>query len=803
MQWNGNKILIAIAVLAISWLPLTQAEETETVLHWKNGDSLPGQLLESKPGEIHWSSPYFSDNLIVNVNVLDAIVFPKQSVSATEAFRISTVSGDIWLADIIGSDDDTLLFSSKRHGEFRVNREMIYTLERREYSNLLFDGSQLTAWKLPRQDKGDGAVPSSQGAQSSWHADQDGHPQTDTTKANIFYALDLPERFEIDLELASIARSPSFVFSLGKNLYEAVRLETWVSELVVVQGTLFKPMLTILPDHRNLRLRLVYHEKTDGNNKGVLKVLDLNGNVLSRLDGIKPPLEAPGIYIYNRGQDLTVRRLRVYRQPADVTDRQVDLSKPRVHLMSGEIIPGKLFAEKNRSYVLDTDGTRRDIDLQQIARVVQPGMTLKTTAQPIALTYIDGTVLHGQVTQLNSDSVQLQTTFVDEPITCSLAGAALLAFASTLKTQASVEDYDKLFYASRSLRGHISFDSKDAAGIRWQPMGSSESVRLVNVRGARVERAWQRVSEQKPFDMEQFPHLLHLKNGEVIPCQVSAYDETTIGFQSPFIGAQQIDSVYVKAVEFSDKETQARTENQEPITITAAKGKHRVILGDGRILNAVTRSTQAGKVEITILSGKKEEAPKSVTVEGDFAVNDATALKRAVELLFDPFETRNRRLDAKLAQALTVSHSSGDTPPNHILLENTGDLKLGKLLSINGQMIQFDSKLGKLSVPIDRVARVVNVSNNSQQPTASNPPSTVKEEALIRVTLTDTPVLLFEPLGVKDDKLLGRSSIYGEVSVPVNSIQYLHFGEKAKSFTSVFQEWVVRPAQEPTDEDNR
>ena len=131
---------------------------------------------------------------------------------------------------------------------------MIYTLERREHSNLLFDGSQLTAWKLPGQDKGDGAVPSSQRTQSGWHADHDGHPQTDTTKANIFYALDLPKRFEIDLEISLTARPPSFVFSLGKNLYEAVRLETWVSELVVVQGNLFKPMLTIQPDHRNLRL---------------------------------------------------------------------------------------------------------------------------------------------------------------------------------------------------------------------------------------------------------------------------------------------------------------------------------------------------------------------------------------------------------------------------------------------------------------------------------------------------------------------------------------------------------------------
>ena len=86
MQWNQKKILVAIAALAILWLPLTQAEETETILHWKNGDSLPGQLLESKLGEIHWSSPHFSDDMIVDVNVLDAIVFPKQPVSANRGF---------------------------------------------------------------------------------------------------------------------------------------------------------------------------------------------------------------------------------------------------------------------------------------------------------------------------------------------------------------------------------------------------------------------------------------------------------------------------------------------------------------------------------------------------------------------------------------------------------------------------------------------------------------------------------------------------------------------------------------------
>ena len=811
MQWNPKKIFLAIAALAILWIPSTQAEETEIVLHWKNGDSLPGHLLESKPGAIHWSSPHFTDDMIVDVKVLDAIVFPKKSVPATETFRVGTVSGDIWMADLIGSDDTTFIFSSKRHGQFRVKREMIYTLESREHANLLFDGSQLSAWKL-REDQltptvteqgvDNGVTLLTQEAQPSWHSDRGGRPKTSTAKANIFRAFDWPKRFEIDLELASTARPPSFVFALGKNLYETVRLETWVNELVVVQGTLFEPVLTIQPDRRNFRLRIAYHQNTGDENSGVLKVLDLNGNVLLKLDGIKPTVESSGIYIYNRGQDLTVRRLRVYGKPTEITNQQIDAAKPRVYMMGGEILPGKLFVEKNRSYVLDTDGTQRDIDLQHIDRVVQPDITLKTTEQPTTLTYIDGAILHGQITQLHTDSLQLQTKFADKPITCTLAGASLLKFNSTSKKRTPTENYDKLFYESGSLRGRILFTGKDVANLRWQPAGASESVRLANIRGIRVERALQHVSKQKPFDTEQFPHLLHLKNGEVIPCQVLSYDETRIGFHSPFISAQHIDSEHVKGIEFAAKKTRRRTENRNPITITGGKGKHRVILEDGRILNAVTRRTKDGKVEIIILSDKKEEQPKWIQVDGEFAVNDAIALKRGVELIFDPLETRSRQLDVKLKRALTVPRFNRNDPPNHILVASNGDLKRGKLLGITGQMVQFDSKLRKFSVPIERVSQIVDVSEDSSQDEQNAmPPTPITTQSEIRVTLTNSPILIFEPLEVKDGQLLGHSSIYKKISVPIESIQYLHFGEKAKSFKSIYEKWVVRPAREPEYED--
>ena len=63
--------------------------------------------------------------------------------------------------------------------------------------------------------------------------------------------------------------------------------------------------------------------------------------------------------------------------------------------------------------------------------------------------------------------------------------------------------------------------------------------------------------------------------------------------------------------------------------------------------------------------------------------------------------------------------------------------------------------------------------------------------------MTDGSILVFEPLEVREGKLLGRSPIYEAVSIPIESIESIYFGEKAKFFKDAFEEWVVRPAKAP------
>ena len=815
MQWNLKRLLVVVTVaLAVSWAPIIQAQQTEILqsdmqtLRWKNGDVLPGQLLESAAGQIRWASPYFSDDLVVDIGVLDSIVFPKQSAPAMEAFRVGTVAGDIWIADIVDSDEETFIFSSERHGRFRVNREAIYTLERRVHPNLIFDGSQLTNWELPKQDANQPILLFGRTALPDWYADRGGHPRTDKVKAKIFHALDWPQRFEIDLELASATRPPGFVFALGKNLYEALRLETWVNELVVVQGTLFEPVLTIQPDRRNFRLRLAYDGDT-----GVLEVFDFVGNLLLKLDEVGQTVKESGPYVYNRGQNLTVRRLRVYRQPVGSTKQHVDPSKPRIHTMNGQVVYGKLFVEKESTYVLDEDGNRYDIDIQQIDRVVQPSAAFVEMEQPVALTYPDGAVLRGKIAQVNPESVLLQTAFSNEPIECVFAGASLLRVElSSPKNQGQIEDEDRLFHPSGNLRGRVLFDVENGSFIRWKPVGASEAVRLSDIRRAHIERNNRRASKMYPFDTSRFRHILHLKNGEIIPCEISAYDAMNVDFQSPFINEHLIDSAAVKALEFSGRTHANYTDR---IHSTNSKGSYTVI-GHGR------------NIKIDEIEWNIEGNGKELWVEGDELPNLEVFLKEGgkVDVVKDGevkiilngrklelnSNSQDHQLDVKLERALTVPRFNRDTPPSHILVAENGDMKRGKLLGFNGATIQFDSKLRQFSVPVDRVARVVDISKEAvgkQQSavgkeTINRPkafynerrkPGTAQSDVCVR--LTDGSILIFEPLEIKDDALLGRSPIYGGITIPIESIQHLYLGDTTASFAPAFEAWMVRPAKEP------
>ena len=729
MQWIPKQIVVTMLVAL--WIAPAQAQELTGRLRWKNGDILPGKLMESEPGTVSWASEYFSDNLVTDISVLDSILFPKQSAPPTEVFQINTTSADVWTADLVGADDNTFLFSSKRHGQVRVNRDAIYTLNRRESPNLIFDGSQLTAWESSKSDESKFPFLLDVDRRTTWGPNTSGHLQTNHAQASIFCALDLPKRFEIGLEFTSTGKPPGFVLAIGESIRKALRLETWADEVVVIQDVRFMRVLTFGRHQRSIRLRLMFDD-TDR----TLNVFDMAGRLLVSVQDLEPITAKSGLFIRNRGRNLTIRRLSVYRQSTEGVRQPIDPSQPRVHLIDGRVVYGHLFVSEGTAYVLDAQGSRRNIDLAQVDRIIQPRVELTATGGLVELIYADGTVLRGRVEQPKTDRVMLQTTFADEPVTCMLAGASQLQLGQTAESRDSSKDDDHLFHASGRLRGNVLFDGKDASPILWQSIGAKAPVRLAPTGEYGIKRSSKRVSQESLFDTERFPNMLHLKNGEVIPCQALSYDEKMLSFQSPFITERKIASLFVKGIEFKPSERPEPNEESSIKLDWLRKAPHR---------------EQKSSLDIDLV---------------------------------------------KLERALTVPRFNRNSPPSHLLVAHTGDFKRGKLLSFNRQTIQFDSKLRKLTIPINRVARIIDVSRSEEQP---NKPVIINNASnLVQITLADRSILIFEPLRSQDGMLFGHSPIYGAVAVPVNSLHYLHFGGyEGESLKPVFEEWVVRPSKEP------
>ena len=169
-----------------------------------------------------------------------------------------------------------------------------------------------------------------------------------------------------------------------------------------------------------------------------------------------------GLLIRNRGRDLTVRRMSVYRQPARGAKQQLDPSRSHVRMIDGQVVYGRLFVEEGGAYVRDADQTRRAIDLEQVDRIVRPGIKLARATEAAELTYTDGALVRGRIQQLNSERVILRTAFAATPVTCALAGASVLRLGPLgfeRKPSQPGRDDDQLFFASGRLRGRLIFEA--------------------------------------------------------------------------------------------------------------------------------------------------------------------------------------------------------------------------------------------------------------------------------------------------------------------------------------------------------
>ena len=887
--------------------------EGRVKIRWKNGDVLPGRILKSENSVLRFSSEIFQDNLAISTSELEALEFDSGKENSDLGFLIVTTTGDVIKANLIDANENFFIFSSKRLSRIQIKRDSVYSLNRVNNPNLIFDGSQFSQWDLAAK-KTISNLPGKK--DMSWMKGEGGHPFSNTIKSVLSTSLELPDQFNLDLEISSID-SPRFLFTIGDGKQSAVsdsalKLETWDNEIVLVQGQIFEPVITIKDAQKIIRIRLSYNSVSRK-----LRILNANGSLLVEAEDVDLPTQArANVSIRNRGGNLSVKRMVFYKGLNRANQELIDVKKPRVLMLDGKVYYGKLFVSNQKSFIQGSEITRKDVDLSRVDRILNPNVQFSDSSYSSELIYNDDTVIRGELIQLNQNVVKLQTQFSDQPVDCLLAGASYLKFNYS-ESKSNANDgsqvgiksslLDKMTYPGGMLRGSVAFNS-DGLPLVWNPEGSRSPLKLTAVSEVSIERNPNGLSNFLSFDKGKYSHLLYLRHGEIIPSSVLYYNKDGIQFHMPFDeSVKKINTLWVKAIEFSpirtfksktskitelvgqmahwEYLTNAEVKVKEgligwanidyvqtkfkvglpgigygarsvstgvPEGTTAIFLRHTFVLkeefnsdtlyllidyddGFAAYLNGTrisesnappgnlnqysmaTDSHEAGNLEqfniseyINLLrTGKNVLAIAGLNnamTSSDLLINPILSTEPLASKKTDDRKKRgddsklfkekkeNEPNSMKLNRALMPSSYSRNSPPTHLLLSKNSDIGQGKLLSFNKNAVSFELASENYTVPVERLDKVVSVERLDQ---ANSDILNYDFKSQTRLFLVDGSVL--DLIVKKYDKefLIGKSNIYGEVAIPVASIQKINLGGfESDVFESKYDEWIIRSAEE-------
>lgn len=842
----------------LPWIATAQSVPELAELRWRNGDVLPGRLLESQSNKILWSSDLFLDEMEISTSVLDSIRFTTSGAQKEGEFKVETVYGDRFTADLSAADATGFSFNHPRFGAVQIKRDAISALTRVDSKQLIFDGSGITEWnamadgpikdlkfktyqgswqwsedfpelfKLRPQREGSyrrgfiqtelggvatkfamvftgfidvkqsgvhtfqlraddrarlflnqelvievngnrsGVITDSTFLQAGeyavrleflnyggaayaeaswtnpdgirtalsgdninvgWHSSADLTPNTDENQAELSRSLDLPDQYEILLNLSS-SEIPTFVFTVGEQnqgfgFRSTWTLETWDDELIFMKDEIFESILTMDKNQKNLRLRFLVDKSTRQ-----LVIADHERRVIRRLTNVEAATGGSLVRLRNRGRDLSLHQLSIFRRNFPDLDRIDKGHFPLLFMSDGALMEGDLYFENGSASTVasatETEGVEgvegieevsQPIEIKDLDRLELNSQAPKPADHSALLVYKDGSIIRGNLIQSNEEDIQLETAFSNEFIHCKFEGLSIFHFNDSNPSAGAVDEKDPRLDVLKSslgaVHGELVFGFEETP-LQWKSLGSESTVRLASREGVRIERGDKQGTPDPGYDQEIYPSVVHLENGETIPCSIQSWTPTELNVKSPFLSGNQIPSDAIRALVFNAS--------------------------------------------------------------------------------FAPVKWDER----KMQRTLTVPRFSRGNPPTHILSAKNGDVMRGRLLGIQGASLQFQSKLQNFNIPIERLVQCVRV----ELPTENNQPSALfqieERHGKVRAELTDGSVFEFMAREIEKALIRGSSDLYGALSIPIESVQELTIGDFENwRHKKSFQQWTLQPAREP------
>ena len=574
-----DRRLLLITVVAATGLVGADGPPASPVLRLANGGFAAGALAESAgPGELRWRSPDFAAPLAFALNAVNAVQWPPPATYPEPAgeWGVELAGGDLVFGGLVSLDDKALVLETGRLGRLAIDRAHVHRLYRRDKNGaLIYSGPRgLDGWE-PQ-------VPKDQ-----WR-EEAGQPVSDRPEALIAGNFGLPELAVVDVEL-SWKGKPDFELALGmpipirtvaegKAARRAFRFEVWDGQVVVTRELDHAADVAAVGPAAEGSGRVQLRAYLD-QAKGRILVVAADGTPTADLTvapkaGTKPEVFG-GVTLTNLGGTTRLERLRIGRwdgKPPRVTAAD----QPRLVRADGNIAAGAVerYDASSREFILKLDDGETRVPADQVADITVSAPR-DEPPRAIRAVYADGTRLGGALEKVEGDAVVVAVPGFEGPTRLPVAGLRALVVPAPAAPAPSKEGAGTLELAGLSLPGHL----EPGPGLRWRPDGGeaapplrpSASGRIVYreakpavavaaappsepaaARGIRVfARALGVGATAKKAEPVVVRRALHLRTGDVIPCEVTSIDEAGVRFTTALSAQTFVAHDKVKAVELA------------------------------------------------------------------------------------------------------------------------------------------------------------------------------------------------------------------------------------------------------------
>jgi len=588
-----------------------------TVVHLSNGGYAAGAPQAAADREtLRWQADGFARPLDFALEEVDSVTWPPPARLPAPAgdYSFELAGGDVVFGGLVGLDDATAELDVPRLGRLHVERANVHRIVRRgERTDAIYSGPNgLAGWQQPPLKEGwreESGQPVTDRAGATIRGDV-GLP----ARAVVEFTLSWKDRPDFVLALGvgddEASLRQAFRFEVWDGDLVVVRELPTAADVAALRPPASLPADPFVPADRPAADVPAIRPPGPGPGPGAgpgpgpgrvqfLAYLDQEaGRILvvapdgRFLADLTVPGDTrrvlPGVALANVRGDVRLERLRIGRWDG-TPPREAQADRSRVHRVDGTITYGQVagYDPAAREFLLRGEAGESRVPAGEVTDVFlsTPG---EAPPRAVLATYADGTRLGGELRSIGAGSLELATPGIREALKLPFEGIrSVVAQKHEVGTPPAAGRSGTLELAGVRLHGRL-VDARaaaDSTALAWQPDGAAAASPLRPGAAGRIV-----YKESKPPAPPQPPQAmgrpvarpglagavdafvngltgvggpqprpaarraLHLRTGDVIPCEVTAIDEEGVRFKAPLSQATFVPHAKVKAVELAGLE---------------------------------------------------------------------------------------------------------------------------------------------------------------------------------------------------------------------------------------------------------